>query len=422
MGHADCIGQNGGKESYIFDMRSCRQIVSQVLWALALASATLRADPGDVESSHDYDGFPRLPGFIISDYDEDSPADFDFPVARPLPVDANHVEAIRVKGHRYVLRYELSPGRHATGLFQTQQYYEKLAADAGFTVEKNGAVGDVTETFYRATDAHEIWIYLEPAITVNVLTIVESNGSASPPPPSRVVTTVATPAVRAVYPPALLSELGLPPSAPPPAPAPDQASLPPPIAPAPSAPPTPSAPPVDPNDDSLYASLSQDGRVVLPFVFQPSKDELDDSSQPLIDRIVAMMKLHPDLFLRIEGHTDNIGDPDDNLRLSAQRALAVQAMLIAAHVDKKRLDAVGVGGLQPLADNDTAEGREKNRRIELVMWKRGPAFHSSTASEADDSSSHSDADTPILNNDPGFHASAPNGNNYYPNPGPSSSN
>jgi len=61
-------------------------------------------------------------------------------------------------------------------------------------------------------------------------------------------------------------------------------------------------------------------------------------------------------------------------------------MLIAAHIDKKRLDAVGVGGLQPLADNDTAEGREKNRRIELVLWKKNPAFH----------------------------APAPNGNNYYP--------
>jgi OOP family OmpA-OmpF porin len=104
-----------------------------------------------------------------------------------------------------------------------------------------------------------------------------------------------------------------------------------------------------------------------------------------------MMNRHPDLVLRIEGHTDNVGDPDDNLRLSAQRALAVQAMLIAARIDKTRLDAVGVGGLQPLADNNTAEGRKKNRRIELVVWKKYPAFH----------------------------APAPNGNNYYPSSGPS---
>jgi outer membrane protein OmpA-like peptidoglycan-associated protein len=104
-----------------------------------------------------------------------------------------------------------------------------------------------------------------------------------------------------------------------------------------------------------------------------------------------MMRHHPDLFLRIEGHTDNHGDADDNLRLSAQRALAVQGAIMSAHIDGKRLDAVGVGGLQPLADNNTAEGREKNRRIELVMWKKYPAFH----------------------------APAPNGTNYYPNPGQS---
>ncbi len=155
----------------------------QVLWTLALASAALRADPGDVESSRDYADFPRLPGFIISDYDEDNPAAFDFPVARPLPIDANHLEIVHVKGHRYVIRYELGPGGHASGLFQTQQYYEKLAADAGFTVEKSGAVGNVTETFHQAKAGHEVWIYLEPAITVNVLTIVESVGDVCPPPP-----------------------------------------------------------------------------------------------------------------------------------------------------------------------------------------------------------------------------------------------
>jgi outer membrane protein OmpA-like peptidoglycan-associated protein len=323
-----------------------------MLGTLALASAALRADPGDVESSHDYAGFPRLPGFVITDYDEDSPAGFDFPVARPLPIDANHVETVHVKGHRYVIRYEFSAGQ-APGLFQTQRYYEKLAAAAGFAIEKNGAVGDVTETFYRAGARHETWVYLEPAITFNVLTIVESAGIASLPPlPLAAATTTPIPVA--------------PTSAPP-------------------------APLVDPNGDSLYNDLNANGRVVLPFVFQPGKDALDASSQPLIDRVAAMMNRHPDLVFRIEGHTDNVGDPDDNLRLSAQRALAVQAMLIAARIDKRRLDAVGVGGLQPLADNDTAEGREKNRRIELVVWKKYPAFH----------------------------APAPNGNNYYPDTGSS---
>lgn len=326
-----------------------------MLGVLALASAALRADPGDVESSHDYPGFPRLPGFVITDYDEDSPAGFDFPVARPLPIDANHVETVHVKGHRYVIRYECSAGQ-APGLFQTQRYYERLAAAAGFTIEKDGAVGGVTETFYRADGRRKTWVYLEPAVNANVLTIVESSGNASPPP----TTLVAAPTAPI-------------PAAPAPAPAPVPA-------------PAPPAPPVDPNGDALYKDLSANGRIAVPFVFQPGKNVLDASSQPLVDRIAAMMSRHPDLVIRIEGHTDNIGDPDDNMRLSAERALAVQAMLIAARVDPKRLDTLGVGGLQPLASNDTEEGREKNRRIELVVWKPYPAFH----------------------------APAPNGKNYYP--------
>ena len=370
MGRADCIGQKGPITGYIFDMRFCGRILSQVLWVLAFASASLRADPGDVESSHDYPLFPRLPGFIISDYDEDNPAEFDFPVARPLPDDASHIETVQVKGHRYVIRYEFPPGQPPS-LFQAQQYYEKLATAAGFSVQKTGAVGDVTETFYRETPTQQIWAYLEPSVSVNVLTVVEAAPDASPPPPplhpsiSAIVSPV--PAVPAV------------PEVPPEA-----------------APPT-SEPEPEPEvnaDDSLYQDLNENGRVVLPFVFRPGKNDLDESSQPLIDRVVAMMNRHPDLLLRIEAHTDNSGDPDDNLRLSAKRALAVEEKLIAANIDKKRLDYLGVGGLQPLADDDTAEGREKNRRVELVLWKKNPAFH----------------------------APAPNGQNYYPNQGASTSN
>jgi len=389
MGRADCIGQTCRERGYIFAMHFRRRILPKVFWTLILASATLRADPGDVESSHDYVGFPRPLGFIISDYDEDNPAAFDFPVAKPLPMDAAHVETVHIKGHRYVIRYELGSGARVPSLFQTQQYYEKLASDGGFKVAKSGAVGDVTETFYRVTAAHVIWVYLEPAISANVLTIVEAAGTLAPPPePPTPHLSVAASIV--APPPAATA------SAPQPTPAvapPVEHALIPVIAPAPPGPtpvtPPAPTPPVDADGDALYADLSDSGRVIVPFTFQPGKDQLDASSQPEVDLIVAMMKKHPDLFLRIEGHTDNSGDPDDNMRLSAQRALAVQAMIMADHISARRLDAVGVGGLQPLASNETAEGREKNRRIELVMWKKYPAFH----------------------------APAPNGNNYYPGGG-----
>jgi outer membrane protein OmpA-like peptidoglycan-associated protein len=370
MGHADCIGQNGRETGYIFAMRF-RGPNLPLLWMLALASATaLRADTGDVEGSRDYAGFQRPPGFVITDYDEDNPAQFDFPVARPLPIDANYVEKVHAMGHRYVIRYELAAGRQAPALFQTQQYYEKLAAGGGFKIEKSGAVGDVTETFHLLNASREVWVYLVPAVTANVLTVVETIRNAPPAPPRPVATTTAPPPVPALAMPT------------PPAP---------PTTPTVQATPTP-PPRVVLDEDALYAALNENGRAVVPFVFPPGKDDLDETAQPLIDHIAAMMRKHPDIFIRIEGHTDNSGDPEDNMRLSAQRAIAVQTRLIAAHIDKKRLDAVGVGGLQPVADNITAEGREKNRRIELVLWKSYP----------------------------GFHTTAPNGQNYYPATGASS--
>jgi outer membrane protein OmpA-like peptidoglycan-associated protein len=382
MGRADCIGQNRVKTCYIFDMPVCRRLVPALFATLALAAPAVRADPGDVESSHDYLGFTRPPGFVISDYDEDNPSEFNFPIAQPLPDDAAHVVPFLVKGHRYVIRYELNPGARMPTLFQTQQYYERLASDGGFTVEKSGAIGDVTETFYKATESHQIWVYLEPAMTANVLTVVESTKSALPSEPPRLVVNTAT----LPPPPVPPKPIPLPSPTPPPESAvPTPAPAPTPEV-APPAEPTPETEPDDANGESLFTDLNASGRVVVPFVFQPGRDALDESSQPLINRIAAMMKSHPDLFLRIEGHTDNSGYPDDNMRLSAQRALAVQDKLVAADIDKKRLDAVGVGGLQPLASNDTAEGREKNRRIELVLWKKNPAFH----------------------------PNAPNGNNYYP--------
>jgi outer membrane protein OmpA-like peptidoglycan-associated protein len=328
-----------------------------------------RALPGDADNSQDYPGFPRQHAFIISDYSEDNPAEADFPISHPLPLDANHVEAVHVRGHRFVIRYQLPSGSPPT-VYQTQLYYEKLAAAGGFQVAKSGAVGDVSETFCRTMANHDIWVSIEPSNDMNVLTVIEAPRGSTPivPPPPPLVS--AAPPPSAAPAPASATSTAVA-SAPPPPPA----SAPAVAEPTPLAAPAPPSPPVDstasdPNGEALYASLIAQGRVVVPFDFQPNKDDLDTSSQALVDRIVKMMKKHSDLSLRIEGHTDNSGDPEDNMRLSAQRAYSVRSKIIADNIDGKRLDAVGVGGLQPIADNATAEGREKNRRIELVVWKR----------------------------------------------------
>src|SRR5882762_5600404 len=115
-------------------MRLRVQILLNGFLGLVISSIPLMGDTGDVESSHDYPGFPRAPGYTISDYDEDNPAEFNFPVALPLPAVVNHVETVHVQGHRYVIRYELAPGGNQRSQVQTQQYFDNQSFRLGCTL------------------------------------------------------------------------------------------------------------------------------------------------------------------------------------------------------------------------------------------------------------------------------------------------
>ena len=80
-----------------------------------------------------------------------------------------------------------------------------------------------------------------------------------------------------------------------------------------------------------------------------------------------MMKGHPDLRIRIEGHTDNVGRPEANLALSERRALAVKTILEKEfQIDGARMESQGLGDTKPAGKNDTPEGRQNNRRVDLV--------------------------------------------------------
>ena len=80
-----------------------------------------------------------------------------------------------------------------------------------------------------------------------------------------------------------------------------------------------------------------------------------------------MLKEHPELKLTIEGHTDNVGSAASNQSLSEKRAAAVrQALIDSYQVDGARLQAKGLGQTKAAASNDTPEGRQSNRRVELV--------------------------------------------------------
>lgn len=80
-----------------------------------------------------------------------------------------------------------------------------------------------------------------------------------------------------------------------------------------------------------------------------------------------MLQEHADLKLTIEGHTDNVGNAQSNRELSEKRAAAVKAFLAATYgIDAARMTATGLGDQKPIAPNTTPEGRQQNRRVELV--------------------------------------------------------
>jgi len=119
---------------------------------------------------------------------------------------------------------------------------------------------------------------------------------------------------------------------------------------------------------SLYDDIAANGRAVTQgLVFDTGSDKLRPESTPTMKAIAAILEQHPELKLRIEGHTDNVGAKDANKTLSEKRAAAVKATLVADyHVNGGRLDSKGFGDSKPAGPNTTAEGRSNNRRVELV--------------------------------------------------------
>ena len=118
----------------------------------------------------------------------------------------------------------------------------------------------------------------------------------------------------------------------------------------------------------LYDALAADGRVATQGIyFATGSDVIRPESTPTLKEIAAMLAEHADLRLTIEGHTDNVGDAAANKALSERRAAAVKQYLVEHHqVAADRLATAGFGDAKPAAPNTTPEGRQQNRRVELV--------------------------------------------------------
>lgn len=115
---------------------------------------------------------------------------------------------------------------------------------------------------------------------------------------------------------------------------------------------------------NLYDDLEANGFISTNAIrFDSGSATLKPESGGILNEILMMLEEHGDLDLLIEGHTDSDGSDESNLTLSQQRAEAVAAWLIENGIDAGRLDTVGHGESQPVADNGTTEGKAENRRV-----------------------------------------------------------
>jgi len=102
-------------------------------------------------------------------------------------------------------------------------------------------------------------------------------------------------------------------------------------------------------------------------LFDTGKYELRPEAREKLARLSGIVLSHPGLILQVEGHTDSTGSDELNQKLSEQRAGATRDYLIQQGLTADRITAVGFGKTMPMADNSTAEGRRKNRRVEIVV-------------------------------------------------------
>ncbi len=120
--------------------------------------------------------------------------------------------------------------------------------------------------------------------------------------------------------------------------------------------------------DEMKTAIDGAGRVELYGIqFDFDQATIKPESKPTLDQIAKLLADSPALRLQIVGHTDGKGAEGYNLDLSKRRAASVVAELVRGYgVDGGRLSSEGLGMSQPIASNDTDEGRAKNRRVELV--------------------------------------------------------
>ena len=124
--------------------------------------------------------------------------------------------------------------------------------------------------------------------------------------------------------------------------------------------------PLDPKDDLF--DLTKGQKIVLSGInFETNKFKVLPESERILEKTRASMVANPDATIVISGHTDSVGSEENNRILSQKRAQAVKEWLVAKGISSSRMKEVGKGELEPVATNETEDGRAQNRRIEFLV-------------------------------------------------------
>lgn len=120
--------------------------------------------------------------------------------------------------------------------------------------------------------------------------------------------------------------------------------------------------------DDLYSALMETGEFTTRgILFDVDSDVLRPESTPVLEELRSTLDGHPELMVTIVGHTDSTGDDAHNLDLSQRRAQSVVDYLVQNGIDSGRMEADGRGETVPVADNETPEGRQANRRVVIQV-------------------------------------------------------
>ena len=131
-----------------------------------------------------------------------------------------------------------------------------------------------------------------------------------------------------------------------------------------------------PADNAGCPIIKKEDQKVLDFAmanveFETGSDKLTPASKLILEQIADIMFRYKGYHLQINGHTDNVGEDDKNMRLSENRAMACFNYLFVLGINPTVMTSTGYGRTQPIADNETEEGRRENRRVEFILTTKG---------------------------------------------------